>query len=79
MLLPIFSTAAPTTGLFPAIFLDQERDMPHGFFGDRDARPHDGGHRLPAGCGLFGRLGDTPPPRADGDRPDPQDEPRGRA
>jgi hypothetical protein len=79
MLLPIFSTAAPTPG-FAAILFGQERDMPHGFFGDRDASHHASARQIPPGCGLFGRLGDAPPLRPDNDGRDrPQDEPRGRA
>lgn len=66
MLLPSFSTAAATasSGIF---FLGQECDMPHGFFGDRDAHAPSEPSRTPPYCGLFGRRGDAPPPPPSGD------------
>jgi hypothetical protein len=74
MLLPIFDTAN-TTPLSAIIFFGQERDMSHGFFGDRDANTSDADAKTfirgksPC-CGLFGRRGDTAPPR-----PVPGDDP----
>lgn len=72
MLLPTDPFGLPRAGA--AIFFTQERDMPHGYFGDRDAGHRVGSRRTPAACGLFGRLGDDPPlmPRNDRGTPRPQ-------
>lgn len=51
------------------ILFERERDMPHGFFGDRDARHTPQERRRPPACGLFGRLGNDPPLRPANDSP----------
>ncbi len=59
------------------ILFEQERDMPHGYFGDRDAGRPAQDRGKPAACGLFGRLIGDPPLRpandSPGDRPRPSD------
>ena len=61
MLLPRIDTAAAMAGSAIILF-GQERDMPHGLFGDRDAHAPAEPSRTPPYCGLFGRRGDAPPP-----------------